>query len=130
MKNFLKNLKINIFLQWLLLFVLLFILCLMSWQIVFSIESLKLSGDLSNYPRRVTAGAKIVPDQIRGWMTFRYISMATGVNADVLKQALGITDKKYPNITVNSYAKQSRQKPEPARLKVVETVTILLANTK
>ena len=47
--------------------------------------------------------------EIRGWMTFDFINKAFVLPPDYLKSELGITDKKYPNITVDGWAKNNQE---------------------
>lgn len=40
-------------------------------------------------------------------MTFRYVNVVFGLHDDVLKNALGIEDSKYPNVPIGKYSKKS-----------------------
>lgn len=46
---------------------------------------------------------------IRDWMTFSFINHAYGLPSEYLQSQLNISDKKYPDVTINSWAKQSQQ---------------------
>jgi hypothetical protein len=52
---------------------------------------------------------KISADNIRGWMTFGYINKSFDLPPEYLKNNLSIIDKKYPNISIDSWAKKSRE---------------------
>lgn len=45
---------------------------------------------------------------IEWWMTFRYINIVFKVPGDYLKTKLNINDKKYPNISLWKYARNSK----------------------
>jgi hypothetical protein len=59
-----------------------------------------------NFHRR-----KINVADIQGWMTFDFLDKSFGLPPDYLKKGLGITDKKYPNITIDSWAKNTQENP-------------------
>jgi hypothetical protein len=44
-------------------------------------------------------------------MTFDFLDKSFGLPPDYLKKGLGITDKKYPNITIDSWAKNTQENP-------------------
>ena len=52
---------------------------------------------------------QITTDNIRDWMTFRYINRFFNLPSEYLKINLNITDKKYPDITISKWAKDSKQ---------------------
>jgi hypothetical protein len=52
---------------------------------------------------------QIAVDAIQDWMTFRYVNNAFNLPPDYLKSNLSITDKKYPDITINKWANDSKQ---------------------
>lgn len=43
-------------------------------------------------------------DAIRAWMTFEYLNRIFDLSPDMLKTGLSITDKRYPKITIATYA--------------------------
>lgn len=40
-------------------------------------------------------------------MTFKYVNVVFGLDDSVLKNALSIEDKKYPNLPIGKYSKKS-----------------------
>jgi len=48
-------------------------------------------------------------DLIRTWMTFNYINKAFNLPADYLKTNLGVTDGKYPNVTIAKSAQEQKE---------------------
>jgi hypothetical protein len=48
---------------------------------------------------------------IQGWMTFDFLNKAFGLPSDYLKKELVITDRKYPNITIDRWAKNNQENP-------------------
>ena len=52
---------------------------------------------------------QITTDNIREWMTFQYINRFFNLPPEYLKSSLDITDRKYPNITISKWAKNSKQ---------------------
>lgn len=78
------------------------------WWLVAGIHSSYRQGSLrSRYHRRALITTPASPQQIQAWMTFDYINHIFNLTPDYLKQALNITDKKYPNVSLQSYAKQN-----------------------
>ena len=75
MPNIIKNRKTRIFIQWAVLVVLVGILAVSLYYFVGNLESLRLRGYIRAHFRRQITAQKITPDQIRGWMTFRYINL-------------------------------------------------------
>ena len=123
MKIFFKNRKLNIFLKWLVLLLLLAVLAFTLWQIAFSFESLKQAGDFRQlHPRRLSAGPRISPEQIRGWMTFRYIDLAFNLPSGYLRGALNITDKRYPNLSIDALARAQKTDARLLLQKVIAAV--------
>jgi len=50
-------------------------------------------------------------DNIKSWMDFDYLNRSFQLQPNYLQAKLNITDKKYPNITIDSWAKKSVQDP-------------------
>jgi hypothetical protein len=73
-----------------------------------NLESLRLRGYIRGHFRHQTAVQKINPDQIRGWMTFRYVNMVFGMPPAYLQNSLNIKDSHYPNISLDALAKQQK----------------------
>lgn len=48
-------------------------------------------------------------ENIQGWMTFDFINKSFKLPPEYLKTKLNITDKKYPNISINHWAKENRE---------------------
>ncbi len=64
------------------------------------------------------------PEAVEGWMTFRYLNTVFKLPTNYFKDALKISDKNYPNLTINSLAKA--QKIDAKNLLV--RVVILIQN--
>lgn len=60
----------------------------------------------------------LTPDQIQGWMTFRYINYVFHLPANYLPQKLNITDPSYPNISINGYVNRYKLS-NPKVLKII-----------
>ncbi|MDR3559524.1 MAG: hypothetical protein P4L58_03930, partial [Candidatus Pacebacteria bacterium] len=63
-------------------------------------------------------------DNIEGWMTFGFINHSFNLPPEYLKNTLGITDNKYPNITLDRWAKESRAKSAD----LLEETKLLIGN--
>lgn len=63
---------------------------------------------------------------IEGWMTFGFINRSFNLPPKYLKDALGVTDPKYPNVTLNRWAKES----EASAADLLEEVRLLVRNYK
>jgi len=48
---------------------------------------------------------------IESWMTFRYLNVIFNIPSDYLRDALQITDTRYPNLTIGRLAKDTSQDP-------------------
>ena len=46
------------------------------------------------------------PDVLRPWMTFEYVNRIFGLSPEILRDALGITDKRYPKLSIAAYARR------------------------
>ncbi len=51
------------------------------------------------------ANPTLAPDVIKPWMTFDYVNFLFRLPSGYLKDRLGITDPRYPNIRIDQYAK-------------------------
>ena len=65
-------------------------------------------------------------DNIESWMTFGFLNRSFNLPPEYLKNALGITDSKYPTITLNRWAKESSIKPAD----LLEETKLLINNRK
>jgi len=106
MANIIKNKKTRAIVQWVLLVVLVGILAYSLYTFVSNLESLRLRGYMRARFRRQAMAQKITPDQIRGWMTFRYVNLVFGLPPQYLQGALNIKDAHYPNLSLDALAKQ------------------------
>lgn len=67
-------------------------------------------------------------NRIRGWMTFRYINLTYKLPGNYLQESLGITDKRYPNLTIDSLAKKTKISSAEFLPKVILAVQDYLNN--
>lgn len=63
---------------------------------------------------------------IEGWMTFGFLNRSFNLPNAYLKKALGVNDKKYPNITLDRWAKESGTNPAD----LLEEIKLLISNYK
>jgi hypothetical protein len=63
-------------------------------------------------------------DGIKGWMTFDFVNKSFHLPPDYLKKELDITDKKYPNVTIDHGAKNIKENPSI----LVEEIKNLIRN--
>jgi len=54
---------------------------------------------------------KIEVSNIRGWMTFDFLNKSFNLPPEYLKGKLNITEKKYPDITIDSVARSTQDDP-------------------
>jgi hypothetical protein len=108
MSNLIKNPKFKTFLQWALLVILIGVLAASLYVFVGNMESLRLHGYIRGHFRHQTLAQKITPDQIRGWMTFRYVNLVFNLPPPYLQGVLNIKDSHYPNISLDALAKQQK----------------------
>jgi hypothetical protein len=114
MENKFKNHKTEIFLQWLTLFFLLAVLAYSLWGITTDVFDLKFQGlhavhRRANFFGPANSFNQMAPEQIQGWMVFRYINLIFHLPPAYLQKQLKITDKRYPNISVDSLAKEQNK---------------------
>lgn len=122
MSNTIKNPKTKIIIQWVILVILTAILAISLYYFVSNLESLRLHGYIRSHFRRQITAQKITPDQIRGWMTLRYINTVFGLPPSYLQNALKITDSRYPNLSLDSLAKQQKVSPADLLAKTANAV--------
>jgi len=122
MPNIIKNPKIKLFIQWFFLAALVAVLAAGLYYFAGKLESLRLHGYMRANLRRQITAQKITPDQIRGWMTFRYVNLEFNLPSGYLKSALKITDSRYPNLSLDSLAKQQNISSASLIAKTVNSV--------
>jgi hypothetical protein len=106
MANIIKNSKERTFIQWVILVALVGVLAVSLYFFISNFESLRRGGFIRGHIRRQLVGQKISPDQIRGWMTFRYVNLVFGLPPAYLQNALSIKGSRYPNVSLDALAKQ------------------------
>jgi hypothetical protein len=106
--KFFHGKKLRIFLQWGALAILVGILALTLYYFVSNLETLRSRGYISGHIRRQPRAQEISPEQIRGWMTFRYINLVFNMPPAYLQSALNIKDSRYPNLSLDSLARQQK----------------------
>lgn len=67
-------------------------------------------------------GAKIEIGRIESWMTFQYVNVVFGMPDEYLEGELGISDPKYPNVPIGSYAKRHGLNPQAVVFEIREAV--------
>jgi hypothetical protein len=117
-----KHHKAKIILQWVLLVILTGVLAASLYIFVGKMETLRLHGYFRARFRHQIMTQKITPDQIRGWMTFRYVNLVFGMPLAYLQTALNIKDGHYPNISLDALAKQQSQSSAQVLVKTVTAV--------
>jgi len=108
MPNFTHNRKFKIFAQWTVLVLLVAVLAVSLYFFVGNLETLRLRGNIRPHFRRQITVQRITPDQIRGWMTFRYVNLVFGLPPTYLQNSLNIKSVNYPNISLDALAKQQK----------------------
>ncbi|MCX6753591.1 MAG: hypothetical protein NTV03_00855 [Candidatus Nomurabacteria bacterium] len=71
----------------------------------------------------------ITISDIRVWMTFDYLNVIFKVDPLYFKNTLAITDSKYPNISIEAYARHNRINPQ-VLLHNIEQAIINYPNNK
>ena len=117
-----KHHKVKIILQWALLVILTGVLAVSLYIFVGRLETLRLHGYFRARFRHQMMAQKITPDQISGWMTFRYVNMVFGMPPAYLQTALDIKNSHYPNISLDALAKQQNQSSAQILIKTVTAV--------
>ncbi|HYV33777.1 MAG TPA: hypothetical protein VE973_02925 [Candidatus Limnocylindria bacterium] len=120
--EYFKNHKIKIYLQWVLLVLLTLVLALSLYFLVRNVEAMKLRGEMRISLRRQNQTQNLTPDQIRGWMTFRYINLVFHLPPEYLKNSLNISDARYPNLSINSLAKTQKTDPQSVLQTTINSV--------
>ena len=62
----------------------------------------------SRIRRRSVVRPTLQPQQIAGWMTFRYVNYVFRLPASYLSTKLNIGNSGYPNITLDQYSKSNK----------------------
>ncbi len=106
--NYFNSHKVRVFLQWLVLALLVAVVAITLYQTVNNFETLRLRGNIQPRRRHNQARLAANPDQIQGWMTFRYINLVFRLPPDYLKTQLIISDTRYPNLLLGSAAKEQK----------------------
>ncbi len=101
-----KNPKNKVIFQWVLLVLITGILAVSLYFFVGNFENLRLHGYIRAHIRRQIIGQKITSEQIRGWMTFRYVNLMFGLPPAYLQNTLGVKDGHYPNVSLDVLAKE------------------------
>jgi hypothetical protein len=114
--------KVKIILQWALLVILTGVLAVSLYIFVGKLETLRLHGYFRARFRHQITAQKITPDQIRDWMTFRYLNMVFGLPPAYLQTALNIKNIHYPNVSLEALAKQQNQNSAQILAKTVTAV--------
>ena len=65
---------------------------------------------------------KIKVDDVQIWMTFGFLNRAFSLPPEYLKDGLDITNKRYPNVTIDRWAKDSQENPNVALDKVKKMI--------
>ena len=63
------------------------------------------------------------------WMTFNYIDRAFSLPSTYLQSNLGVSDSRYPNMTVEEYAKDTELSTAAALLKVQDAIISYFATS-
>lgn len=108
MFNFIKSRKLSVFVQWALLFGLVVLLAVSVYVFVRNFEVLRSEGYIKVRARHQLLGQQLAPEQIRGWMTFRYVNLLFNLPTGYLQNSLNITDRRYPNLSINTAAKEQK----------------------
>lgn len=100
--------KLNIAGQWAILLLLAVILVFTLWGIFKDFRSGFGHPNPLRSHRRWFAPQNVSaePQEIKSWMTFRYVNLVFHLPEDYLKSSLNISDSHYPNLTIDSVAKQ------------------------
>jgi hypothetical protein len=107
-------------------------LCLVTFVwLIMDIESLKKSGDLSlrHAPWR-HATTPPSPNDIASWMTFKYINYVYRLPEDYLRTTLKISDARYPQLRIGTFAKDTKQTEQSALEQVRQAIVNYTPPTK
>ena len=124
MKEFLKNPKFQRGFLWAVLIAAAALLAYALWSLIVEFQAFKYSG----YLRRQRAHhlqrgvAQFDAGKIAGWMTFKYINLIFNLAPEYLKNQLQITDKRYPDLPVDSAAKTRKLGPARFLQKTISAV--------
>ena len=87
------------------------------WFVTSLQQSIK-SGDLQpdsaiiKKPDDVHVTRMVTIESVRSWMTFDYLNVVFKMDPSFLKNALAITDKRYPNIRIDAYIREHKLDPQ------------------
>jgi hypothetical protein len=84
------------------------IICLICLSVIWRAVSDLKSRHFLRPPHRQDFNQRLNPQELAGWMTFDFINKAFHLPPDYLQRQLIITDKKYPALTIDSWAKSQR----------------------
>ena len=112
--------------QWAVLVVLTGILAVSLYDFVGNLETLRLRGLFRAQFRYPATMQKITPDEISGWMTFRYINAVFKLPPTYLENSLNIKDKHYPNLSLDVLAKEQNLTSQQITAKTTSSVKALL----
>lgn len=92
--------------------VLFIILLVTAYLLIGNVAFHQAIGPLAS-PRHVRAWRQTMPpptvDQVAGWMTFEYLDHVFSLPEETLKGALGVTDPRYPRLSIRRWADASGQ---------------------
>jgi hypothetical protein len=113
------------------IFALLFLISLIwftsTFKQLYRTGNLEVDYSITGRPTRLHRPITI--SDIRVWMTFDYINVIFKLDPLYLKNTLAITDSKYPNISIEAYARHNRINPQ-VLLHNIEQAIINYPNNK
>jgi hypothetical protein len=124
-----KNPKTRSIAEWIILVILVAILAISLYYFVLNFESLRQGGLMRVRIRRQAAMQKIAPDQIRGWMTFRYLNLVFNMPQGYLQQSLNIKDSSYPNLSIDALAKQQKLSSTEVLTKTSSAIIVFISKS-
>lgn len=113
--------------------VLLALLCIVSgWFFIYSLKKFYIAGELR--PAYSLRKKTFVPPpadvaDIRTWMTFNYVNVVFKLPPTYLQQQLGITNRYYPNIRIDTYAKYTHMNPKTLLVAVQSAISTYQTST-
>ena len=131
-KNLSKRHKAAVILEWILLVLVVSGLAITLYYLVRDYAILSYRGQTMSLhrPRRGLRGMLFVPRQklqpadIQGWMTFHFLNRVFNMPENYLQQQLSMSDKRYPNISLDDYVNSKRLN----EAKFIAQVQSLVAN--
>lgn len=94
-----------------------------TYLLVEDVRSLRVAGLLTpmHHPRELFRTGGTIrtvlspehpdPQAIQEWMTFDYVNAVFGVDAEYLRQKLGVDNARYPNVSIRRYARLTGEDP-------------------